>query len=111
MRYIPKFNWVIYWSVGVVVLGAVAWWVITSGDANRVIEFGLYSGAISIGLGFLSLAGSSEGWYSEHYYSIEGQHEKISEMKIGPPFALIPVWGGGSAPPYLLFMDCANNIK
>ncbi len=94
MLWYPRIKWITISSIVAIVIGLAIWWLVTDGDRNQLFDYLVYTGIGSILLGFLSMAGSSEAWYSEHEYSIESQNYNIHEMLNGLPFSLIPVFGG-----------------
>ena len=94
MMWYPRIKWITISSIIAAVIGLAVWWLITGGDSNQLFDYMVYTGIGSMCLGALFMAGSSEAWYSEHDYSIESQHDNLSEMLNGLPFALIFVFGG-----------------
>ena len=94
MIWYQRIKWISISSIVAAVIGLLIWWLITNGDPDELFDYMVYTGIGSMCLGGLMLAGSSEGWYSEHEYSIESQHHNLYEMLNGLPFALIPILGG-----------------
>ena len=94
MLWYPRIKWITISSIIAAVIGLVIWWFFTDGDTTQLFDYLVYTGIGSMCLGALSMAGSSEAWYSEHDYTIESQDHNLYEMLNGLPFALIPVFGG-----------------
>ena len=94
MLWYPRIKWITICSVVAAAIGLSIWWFFTDGDPAELFDYMVYTGIGSMCLGGLIMAGSSDGWYSEHEYSIESQHHNLYEMLDGLPFALVPVFGG-----------------
>ncbi len=94
MLWYPRVKWITICATAVAVIGCTIWWFSTGGDQHQLFDYLVYTGIGSMCLGALSMAGSSEAWYSEHHYTIESQDRNLYEMLIGLPLALVPVFAG-----------------